>query len=399
MFFLKKDFIIHWVDNLLISHPTPSNITYFWNFGSLAGLSLVIQITTGIFLAMNYVPNIDYAFISVERIMRDVNYGWLVRYIHSNCASFFFIVVYIHIFRAMYYSSFLGKNINTWFIGLSIYILMMAVSFFGYVLPWGQMSLWGATVITNFFSVVFFIGDDIVSWLWGGFSVNNATLNRFFSLHFFLPFLIIAFSILHLIYLHEGGNTNQLGITQYNYGYKLDSVENISFFPYFISKDLFGIFCYLFLLFIFVIYFPNFFGHPDNYILANPLSTPTHIVPEWYFLPFYAILRSIPNKLFGVILMFLSILTFYFLPFLNKFRVSSSFFKALFVFFFWVFVFDCFILGWIGSNAIEYPYYQIGQLSTFLYFFSLYVLFPLLCFFENFIVYSYLFSSESSDDL
>jgi ubiquinol-cytochrome c reductase cytochrome b subunit len=387
MFFFKKNFLIYFVDGLLVNHPTPSNISYFWNFGSLSAIALFIQIITGIVLAMNYVPNIDYAFISVERIMRDVNYGWLIRYTHSNCASFFFITVYIHIFRGIYYGSFLNKNQPTWMIGVTIYILMMATAFFGYVLPWGQMSLWGATVITNFFSVIFYIGDDVVSWLWGGFSVNNATLNRFFSLHFFLPFIILALVLIHLMYLHDSGHSNPLGVKQFQFNVNIkenyDTIENVSFFPYFIYNDFFGVSVFFLLLFIFIIYSPDFFGHPDNYILANPISTPPHIVPEWYFLPFYAILRSIPNKILGVMLMFLSILSFYFLPIIIKTKISSSSFRLIFSVFFWLFVVNSCILGWIGSNPIEYPFYEIGQLSTMLFFIILYICLPVITFIEN----------------
>jgi quinol-cytochrome oxidoreductase complex cytochrome b subunit len=379
---LKRNTFLSFVNSLVVDHPTPVNISYLWNFGSLAGVALVIQLITGIFLAMHYVPHIDYAFISVEHIMRDVNYGWFMRYIHSNGASLFFIVVYAHMFRALYYGSYARLNKQTWILGVTIYIAMMATAFLGYVLPWGQMSLWGATVITNFFSVLAFIGVDVVSWLWGGYSVNYATLNRFYSLHFFLPFVICALVLMHLIALHEAVHSNPLGVYASS-GHSVDAVENISFYPYFIVKDLFGILCFILCLLCLVIFSPNLLGHPDNYILANPLSTPPHIVPEWYFLPFYAILRSIPSKALGVILMFLSFITFYFMPFLNSFMVSSAAFRPLYRRVFWFFSVICLLLGWIGGNAVEYPYYEIGQLATFFYFFYFYFFLPYFNFLEK----------------
>lgn len=379
--FLKKNFILSFINGLVVDHPTPANISYFWNFGSLAALCLVIQIVSGVFLGMHYVPHIDYAFLSVEHIMRDVNFGWFLRYAHANGASFFFIAVYVHIFRAIYYGSYLGSNQLTWFLGVTIYFVMMATAFLGYVLPWGQMSLWGATVITNFFSVIAFVGVDVVSWLWGGYSVNYATLNRFYSLHFFLPFIIVALFFLHLVALHEGGHNNPLGVKRSSV--YSDSIEDVSFYPYFIVKDLLGVLVFLIIFFIVVVYYPNFMGHPDNYILANPLSTPPHIVPEWYFLPFYAVLRSIPNKALGVIFMFLSIFTLYFLPFLTKASFTSSAFRPIFRLCFWFFTLDCFILGWIGGNPVEPPFYVIGQVSTFFYFFFFYFAVPFLSLFEN----------------
>jgi quinol-cytochrome oxidoreductase complex cytochrome b subunit len=386
MSLLKKNVFLAFINGLIIDHPTPSNISYLWNFGSLAALALVIQIISGIFLAMHYVPSIDYAFFSVEHIMRDINFGWFMRYLHANGAAFFFFFIYFHIFRGIYYNSFKGENKETWLIGVTIYFLMMASAFLGYVLPWGQMSLWAATVITNFFSIILFIGNDVVTWLWGGYSVNYATLNRFFSLHFFIPFLIVALVFLHLIALHEAGHTNPLGINStslFNRTSNFDGIENISFFPYFIVKDLFGIVCaFIFLLF-FVIYLPNYFGHSDNYIQANPLLTPPHIVPEWYFLPFYTILRSIPNKAFGVCLMFLSIMSLYFLPLLSFSTKSSLFFQPLFRIIFWFFVVNCFILGWIGGNPVEYPYYSIGQFATFSFFSFFFFFVPLITYIEK----------------
>lgn len=359
------------INDAVIFYPTPYNLSYYWGFGSLAGVCLIIQILTGVLLTMHYTPNITYAFISVEHIMRDVNYGWLLRYAHANGASMFFIVVYIHIFRGLYYGSYNKPRQLVWVVGILIFILMMATAFMGYVLPWGQMSFWGATVITNLFSAIPFIGNDLVQWLWGGFSVDNATLNRFFSLHYFLPFLIAAFSTIHLIILHQFGSTNPLGI--------ISSKDNIPFYPYFIFKDIFG----LFLFFIFFSYFlffnPNLLGHPDNYIPANPLVTPPHIVPEWYFLPFYAILRAIPNKLGGVIFMGLAIIILLILPFLaSNSSIRSSAFRPFYKFFNWCFAINFLLLGWLGAQPIEDPYIIIGIISTFLYFFFLLVnIFPL----------------------
>jgi len=335
MSFLKKNVFLAYVNGLVIDHPTPSNISYLWNFGSLAAASLIFQIATGIFLAMHYIPHTDFAFSSIVHIMSDVPYGWLIRYLHANGASFFFIVVYVHIFRGIYYASFVGPNIDTWFIGVSIYVVMMATAFFGYVLPWGQMSLWGATVITNFFSVVPYLGQDLVTWLWGGYSVNSVTLTRFYSFHYFLPFLIIALLILHLSTLHENGHNNPLGLMTSNSA--TDHVANVSFYPYFIVKDAFGVVLMVLLLLFFVCYQPNLLGHPDNYIPANTLSTPSHIVPEWYFLPFYAILRSIPNKVLGVTIMFFAIVSLYILPFIARALTPSASFRPLYrlFFFFW----------------------------------------------------------------
>lgn len=310
----KKDCgIITWIDHRLPflgfvndhlkNYQTPKNLSYLWNFGSLAGITLVIMILTGLFLAMHYVPHIDHAFNSVEHIMRDVNAGWLIRYIHMNGASLFFIVVYIHIFRGMYYGSYKEPRQLLWMFGVVIFLVMMATAFMGYVLPWGQMSFWGATVITNLFSAIPFVGQAIVEWLWGGYSVGGPTLNRFFVLHYLFPFILIALTFLHLAALHRFGSNNPKGIDVD----KTSGVDTIPFHPYYTIKDYFGLGVYLMIFAGFVFFAPNFFGEPDNYIPANPLVTPPHIVPEWYFLPFYAILRSIPNKLLGVIAMFSSI--------------------------------------------------------------------------------------------
>lgn len=315
-------------------------------------------------------------FFSVEHIIRDVSNGWLIRYLHANGASFFFIIVYLHMFRGLYYGSYMHPREHLWCSGVLIFVLIMATAFIGYVLPWGQMSFWGATVITNLISAVPFVGESIVQWVWGGFSVDNPTLNRFFSLHYVLPFAIIGLVLVHLVLLHEGGSNNPLGVDT--------SVENIGFYPYFYVKDLLGL-VVLFTFFSYFVFFsPNVLGHSDNYIPANPIVTPAHIVPEWYFLPFYAILRSIPHKLGGVVAMFGAIVCLAFLPFINTSEVRSSAFRPLFRVGFWFFLVNCLILGWIGQNVVEYPYVEIGQFSTFFYFFFLMVFIPFIGRFENF---------------
>jgi len=331
-------------------------------------------------------------FLSVEHIMRDVNYGWFLRYLHANCASFFFIVVYSHIFRNLYYGSYTGSTSSTWLFGCLIYVAMMATAFLGYVLPWGQMSLWGATVITNFFSIFKFIGLDLVTWLWGGFSVNSATLTRFFSLHFFIPFLLLVLVFMHLLALHNTTHNNPLGI---RFSAKfVDNIIHLPFYPYFIVKDLVGFLLLSLSLSFFIFFLPNFFGHTDNFIPANFLSTPQHIVPEWYFLPFYAILRSIPNKAFGVILMFASLLSLFFLPFITKATIINASFRPVYRIAFWFFLSDCFLLGWVGGNPVEFPFYQIGQSATFFYFFYLLFFIPIASFSETFFYMEENLSSE-----
>jgi ubiquinol-cytochrome c reductase cytochrome b subunit len=366
------------LNNHIIDYPTPLNLSYLWNFGSLAGICLIIQLLTGIFLAMHYTPHVDYAFISIEHIMRDVNNGWLIRYIHANGASMFFIIVYIHMFRGLYYGSYMAPRIELWFSGVTIFLLMMATGFMGYVLPWGQMSFWGVTVITNLFSAIPFVGESIVQWLWGGFSVDNATLNRFFSLHYLLPFAIAGVSLVHLILLHDNGSNNPLGIDS--------KLSKISFYPYFYVKDLFGLFLFGIFFSYFVFFSPNSLGHPDNYIPANSLVTPPHIVPEWYYLPFYAILRSIPDKLGGVIAMFAAILILYLLPIINQSNIRSTFFRPIYKNIFWLFVINALILGWIGQNVVEYPFVEIGQFSTFLYFSILLIVFPFFSILEEYLL-------------
>ena len=370
--------IIQWVDDRLpvfsilkhsaVDYPTPKNLNYWWNFGSLAGLMLMIMILTGIFLAMNYAANTGIAFNSVERIMRDVNWGWLLRYLHANGASFFFIVVYIHIFRGLYYGSYKAPRELLWWLGLVIYLAMMATGFLGYVLPWGQMSFWGATVITNLFSAVPVVGEYIVTWLWGGFSVDNPTLNRFFALHYLLPFVILGLVFLHVVALHTVKSNNPLGIDVKG------PQDSIPFHPYYTVKDLFGVGVFLIIYLGVVFYAPNFFGEPDNYIPANPMVTPPHIVPEWYYLPFYAILRSIPDKLGGVCCMFGAILILFFLPWIDSSKVRSAKFRPIFKQVFWIFVADCFLLGYVGAHPPEGNLVLLGQLGTAAYF----AFFPLL---------------------
>jgi len=357
----NKDYLLSFIDSHIIDYPTPINLNYMWSFGSIAGFCLVIQILTGIFLAMHYTPNIELAFDSVEHIMRNVKNGWLLRYAHANGASMFFIVVYIHLFRGLYYGSYIAPRGLLWCSGVIILLLMMATAFMGYVLPWGQMSFWGATVITNLFSAIPIIGQSIVELLWGGFSVGNPTLNRFFSLHYLMPFLIVGFVLIHLSLLHKDGSNNPLGINS--------NVDTIPFYPYFYVKDLFGFLIFLFIFGVLVFFYPNLLGHSDNYIPANPLVTPAHIVPEWYFLPFYAILRSIPDKLGGVLAMIGSILILLALPLLNTSEIRSTKYRPLFGFFYWFLVLDFLILGWIGQKPVETPYIEVGTIATAFYFF------------------------------
>lgn len=375
---LNKNYLLAILNSHIVDYPTPINLTYAWSFGSTAGICLVIQILSGVFLAMHYTPHVDLAFTSVEHIMRDVNNGWLIRYLHANGASLFFIVVYSHIFRGLYYGSYMHPRELLWCSGVLIFILMMATAFMGYVLPWGQMSFWGATVITNLFSAIPFVGGAVVEWLWGGFSVDNATLNRFFSLHFLLPFLIAGVTIIHLALLHESGSNNPLGVDS--------DIDKISFYPYFFVKDLFAFFCFLFVLTVFVFYFPNLMGHPDNYIPANPMVTPAHIVPEWYFLPFYAILRSIPDKLGGVAAMGGALVILFAIPFLNTSEVRSSQFRPIFRKFFWLLVADFLILGWVGQKPVETPFIEVGQIATVFYFVFFALLIPGIGLLEKFLV-------------
>lgn len=361
----------------IVVYPTPRNLNYLWNFGSLAGIALMVMIITGIFLAMHYTPHVDHAFNSVERIMRDVNYGWLIRYIHMNGASMFFIVVYIHIFRGLYYGSYKAPRELLWMLGVLIFLMMMATAFMGYVLPWGQMSFWGATVITNLFSAIPLVGDSIVTLLWGGFSIDNPTLNRFFSLHYLLPFLIVGVVFLHLTTLHRFGSNNPTGVE------KKKSTDSIPFHPYYTVKDLFGLSFFLLIWAAFVFYAPNFFGEPDNYIPANPLSTPQHIVPEWYFLPFYAILRSIPDKLTGVLTMFSAVFVLFIVPWLDTSPIKSSTYRPIYKWLFWVLVVAILCLGWSGAQLPEGLPLIISRVATAYYFIHFLVLLPVVGFIEK----------------
>lgn len=372
---LKSNYLMSFINSYVVDSPQPSNLSYMWNFGSLLATCLGLQIVTGIILAMHYTPNVDLAFISVEHIMRDVNYGWLIRYLHANGASFFFIFVYLHIGRGMYYGSYKSPRILPWSIGVIILVLMMGTAFLGYVLPYGQMSLWGATVITNMLSAIPWIGQDFVQFVWGGFSVNNATLNRFFSLHYLLPFILAALAILHLMTLHVNGSSNPLGISS--------NVDRVPMHPYYMFKDLITIFLFFLVIGTFVFYYPNALGHSDNYIPANPMQTPPSIVPEWYLLPYYAILRSIPNKLLGVIAMLASLLILLAMPILDTSRVRGSQFRPLMRFSFWVFVTDFFLLMYLGSQHAEEPYITIGMIATAVYFGWFVVLLPVIGVIEN----------------
>lgn len=362
--------------NFFLKYPTPNNLTYFWNFGVASLLFLFIQLVTGVFLSMNYVANAELAFISVENIMRNINYGWLLRYMHLNGASFFFICVYLHAFRNLYYFSFLRPRQNVWNVGVLILLLMILTAFTGYVLPWGQMSFWAATVITNLASAVPFCGDLIVIWLWGGYSINTFTLNRFFSFHYLLPFLILALVAIHVILLHAVGSSNKLS--------PFFKFDKLMFHPYFTTKDVNFLLILLFIFFCFVGFFPNYLGHPDNYIPADPLVTPAHIVPEWYFLPFYAMLRSIPSKSFGVVILLLSILVLLIFPIFFNYKnifsnkpIEPAFYgekfppkgtQTFYSFFFWCFVVICIFLGILGGKPMDFPYLVFGRLFTFAYF-------------------------------
>jgi ubiquinol-cytochrome c reductase cytochrome b subunit len=367
---ILKQPILSPINDHLIEYPTPSNLNYWWGFGSLAGICLILQILTGIFLAMHYTPHVDLAFMSVEHIMRDVEGGWFLRYMHANGASMFFIVVYLHMFRGLYYGSYASPREFVWIVGVVLFLLMIITAFIGYVLPWGQMSFWGATVITSLASAIPIVGDEVTHWLWGGFSVDNATLNRFFSLHYLLPFLIVGASVVHLAALHQYGSNNPLGT--------LATVDKVPFYPYFYVKDLVGWVFFALFFSILVYFYPNLLGHPDNYIPANPMSTPAHIVPEWYFLPVYAILRSIPNKLGGVAAIALVFISLLLLPFINTSAIRSSNFRPIYKKLFWFLVADCLLLGWIGCQPVEAPYVTIGQIASVFFFFYFLICVPFL---------------------
>jgi quinol-cytochrome oxidoreductase complex cytochrome b subunit len=386
--------IIRWIDHRLpfvallrhelYDYPTPRNLSYWWNFGSLAGIMLVVMIVTGVFLAMQYTPSAQLAFDSVERIMRDVNYGWLMRYAHANGASMFFAIVYIHIFRGLYYGSYKAPRELLWILGVIILILMIATAFMGYVLPWGQMSYWAATVITSLFSAIPLVGHSIVTFLWGGFTVGDPTLHRFYALHYLLPFVILLVVLLHLVALHRFGSNNPLGIDMKG------PQDSIPFHPYYTIKDMFGLCVFLLIYAFFIFYAPNFLGNPDNYIPANPLQTPNHIVPEWYLLPYYAILRSItfsifgiPAKLLGVICSFGSLFMLFIVPWLDTSPVRSARFRPIYKWVFWLLVIDVLALGWVGFNPPQGIVVSVGQIATLYYYVHFLILFPLIGWFER----------------
>jgi ubiquinol-cytochrome c reductase cytochrome b/c1 subunit len=369
--------IIGLVHSSFVAFPNPRNLNYWWTFGGILAFMLMAQIVTGVVLAMHYTPEATLAFTSVEHIMRDVNYGWLLRYAHANGASMFFIAVYLHMLRGLYYGSYKAPREVLWILGVVIYLLMMATGFMGYVLPWGQMSFWGATVITSLFSAIPLVGDSVTTWLWGGYAVDNATLNRFFSLHYLLPFMIAGVVVLHIWALHVPGSNNPTGIE------KKSDKDTLPFHPYFTVKDGFALVCFLIFFSWFVFYTPNYFGDADNYITANPLQTPAHIVPEWYYLPFYAILRSIPSKLGGVTAMFGAIALFAFLPWLDTSRVKSAVYRPVYKIFFWIFIVCVLLLGYLGSQEPKGNAVLYGQLLTAYYFIHFLVILPLLGIFET----------------
>ncbi len=366
------------IHSSFVVYPTPRNLNYWWTFGGILSVMLAVQILTGIVLVMHYTPHVDYAFSSVELIMRDVNWGWMIRYIHANGASMFFVAVYIHMLRGLYYGSYKAPREVLWILGVIIYLLMMATGFMGYVLPWGQMSFWGATVITNLFSAIPLVGESITTWLWGGYSVDNPTLNRFFSLHYLLPFMIAGVVVLHVWALHVVGQNNPDGVEVKNV-----ARDTLPFTPYATVKDGFAMICFMLFFAWWVFYVPNYLGHADNYIEANPLSTPAHIVPEWYYLPFYAILRAVPSKLGGVVAMFSAIIVLCFLPWLDTSKVRSAKYRPVYKVFFWLFVASAVGLGYLGAMPAEGGYVLASRLLAIYYFAFFIVVMPLLGLFET----------------
>jgi ubiquinol-cytochrome c reductase cytochrome b subunit len=369
---IKNNPIFSFLASHIVVYPTPTNLNYMWSFGSIAGICLVIQVVTGIFLAMHYTPHIDYAFLSIEFVMRRVPNGWFVRYLHANGASVFFIAVYCHIFRGFYYGSYMKPRIALWTSGIIIFFLMMATAFIGYVLPWGQMSFWGITVITSIFSVVPFAGQSIVEWLWGGYTVKNPTLNRFYSLHYLFPFLIVGLSVIHLTLLHNKGSNNPIGVD--------NKINTIPFYPYFYVKDLLAFFFVVWLFVFLIFFYPNILGHSTNYIQADSIKTPNHVVPEWYFLAYFAILRAIPNKLGGILAMLGSIACLFLLPFIHFSKIRSSNFRFFYKITIFLFLMSFFILMWVApkpTNPAWLPYVKNSQYYTLMYFFIFLIGIPL----------------------